>query len=62
MQKRKLGKLGLETSALGLGTMGMSMAYGDASDETESIATIQRAFDPTRSCSARQSKVSVIKS
>lgn len=45
MQKRKLGKLGLETSALGLGTMGMSMAYGAALDEAESTATIQRAYD-----------------
>jgi aryl-alcohol dehydrogenase-like predicted oxidoreductase len=45
MQKRKLGRLGLETSALGLGTMGMSMAYGSANDEAESIATIQRAYE-----------------
>jgi aryl-alcohol dehydrogenase-like predicted oxidoreductase len=45
MQKRKLGKLGLETSALGLGTMGMSMAYGEATDDAESIATIQRAHE-----------------
>lgn len=45
MEKRKLGKLGLETSALGLGTMGMSMAYGEATDDAESIATIQRAFE-----------------
>lgn len=45
MQKRKLGTLGLETSALGLGTMGMSMAYGAATDDAESIATIQRAFE-----------------
>ncbi|XPM52900.1 MAG: aldo/keto reductase [Leptolyngbya sp. IPPAS B-1204] len=42
MQYRKLGEL--EVSALGLGCMGMSMAYG-AADETESIATIHRALD-----------------
>ncbi len=42
MQYRKLGEL--EVSALGLGCMGMSMAYG-AADETESIATIQRALE-----------------
>ncbi|HVH47618.1 MAG TPA: aldo/keto reductase [Labilithrix sp.] len=44
MQKRKLGKNGLETSALGLGAMGMSMAYGSGDDE-ESVATIRRAYE-----------------
>jgi hypothetical protein len=44
MQKRKLGNSGLEVSALGLGCMGMSEYYGEA-DETESIATVQRAID-----------------
>ncbi len=42
--KRRLGRAGLEVSALGLGCMGMSEFYGQA-DETESIATIQRALD-----------------
>jgi aryl-alcohol dehydrogenase-like predicted oxidoreductase len=42
MKTRKLGSL--EVSALGLGCMGMSAFYG-ASDEQESIATIQRALE-----------------
>jgi aryl-alcohol dehydrogenase-like predicted oxidoreductase len=47
MQKRKLGKAGLEVSALGLGLMGMSYAYGtpEERDERESIATIHRAIE-----------------
>ena len=47
MQTRKLGKGGLEVSALGLGCMGMSHAYGDPAerDEAESIATIHRALE-----------------
>lgn len=44
MQKRNLGKYGPEVSALGLGCMGMSNAYG-SSDETESIATIHHFLD-----------------
>ena len=44
MEQRKLGTQGLTVSALGLGCMGMSFAYGTA-DETESIATIHRALD-----------------
>jgi len=44
MEKRKLGCQGLEVSALGLGCMGMSFAYG-VRDENESIATIHRALE-----------------
>ncbi|MGH3888668.1 MAG: aldo/keto reductase [Pseudonocardiaceae bacterium] len=41
---RTLGQTGLTVSALGLGCMGMSYAYGPA-DRTEAIATIRRALD-----------------
>ncbi|HEX3527296.1 MAG TPA: aldo/keto reductase [Thermoanaerobaculia bacterium] len=44
LEKRKLGRQGLEVSAIGLGCMGMSMLYGPA-DETESIATIHRSIE-----------------
>lgn len=42
--QRALGTQGLRVSALGLGCMGMSDAYGPA-DEAESIQTIHRALD-----------------
>ena len=47
MQKRTLGHRDLEVSALGLGCMGMSHAYGTANerDERESIATVHRAIE-----------------
>jgi len=44
LSKRKLGRQGLEVSAIGLGCMGMSQSYGPA-DEGESIATLHRAID-----------------
>lgn len=44
MQTRKLGSQGLEVSAIGLGCMGMSIAYGERDDE-ESIRTIHMALD-----------------
>ena len=43
MEHRRLGSRGLETSAIGLGCMGMSEFYGTA-DEGEAIATIHRAL------------------
>jgi aryl-alcohol dehydrogenase-like predicted oxidoreductase len=45
MQKRKLGKSGLEVSALGLGCMGMSFSYGVVHDEQEMIGLMHKAVD-----------------
>jgi aryl-alcohol dehydrogenase-like predicted oxidoreductase len=45
MQKRKLGNSGLEVSALGLGCMGMSSAYGPAADKQQMIALIRAAVE-----------------
>ena len=45
MQKRKLGKSNLEVSALGLGCMGLSFAYGPATDKYEAIKLIRAAFE-----------------
>jgi len=45
MQTRKLGKSGLEVSAIGLGCMGMSVNYGPAPDKQEMIALIRTAVE-----------------
>jgi aryl-alcohol dehydrogenase-like predicted oxidoreductase len=45
MQKRTLGKGGLEVSALGLGCMGMSFGYGPAADKQEMISLIRSAVE-----------------
>ena len=45
MHKRTLGRSGLEVSAIGLGCMGMSYAYGPAGDRREMIALIRAAVD-----------------
>jgi aryl-alcohol dehydrogenase-like predicted oxidoreductase len=44
-QKRKLGSSNLETSALGLGCMGMSFGYGAPADKTEMISLIRAAVE-----------------
>jgi aryl-alcohol dehydrogenase-like predicted oxidoreductase len=45
VQKRKLGKAGLEVSAIGLGCMGMSWSYGSPKDKQEMIALIRAAVE-----------------
>jgi len=45
MQKRKLGKSGLEVSAIGLGCMGMSFGYGPAADRQEMISLLRTAVE-----------------
>ena len=45
MQKRTLGKSGLEVSAIGLGCMGLSFGLGPATDRKEAIAVIRSAVD-----------------
>ena len=45
MQKRRLGKSGLEVSALGLGCMGMSFGYGPAADKQQAISVIRAAVE-----------------
>jgi aryl-alcohol dehydrogenase-like predicted oxidoreductase len=45
MKKRKLGKSGLEVSAIGLGCMGMSFGFGPPADKKEMISLIRRAVE-----------------
>jgi aryl-alcohol dehydrogenase-like predicted oxidoreductase len=45
MQKRKLGKSGLEVSALGLGCMGLSFGYGPATEKEQAIQLIRTAYE-----------------
>jgi aryl-alcohol dehydrogenase-like predicted oxidoreductase len=45
MQKRKLGKSGLEVSAIGLGCMGMSFSYTPFPDRQETVSLIRTAVE-----------------
>ena len=44
MEHRKLGKAGTQVSALGLGCMGMSFAYGPT-DDAESLQVLRRYLE-----------------
>src|SRR5688572_6578627 len=44
VQRRNIGRQGLDTSCMGLGCMGMTHAYGTRDDE-ESVATLRHALD-----------------
>ena len=45
MEKRKLGRSGLEVAAIGLGCMGLSYGYGPATDKQQGIHLIRTAFE-----------------
>jgi aryl-alcohol dehydrogenase-like predicted oxidoreductase len=45
MKYRKLGKSGLEVSAIGLGCMGLSYGLGPAADKQEAIKLIRAAYE-----------------
>ncbi|MDN4633749.1 aldo/keto reductase [Sphingomonas sp. PsM26] len=45
MQKRVLGRSGLEVSALGLGCMGLSYGYGPATDRAEAVSLLRAAHN-----------------
>jgi aryl-alcohol dehydrogenase-like predicted oxidoreductase len=45
MKKRKLGKSGLEVSAIGLGCMGVNFSYGHALDKQQAIDLIRGAVE-----------------
>src|SRR5260370_42145086 len=44
-EKRTLGKGGLEVSALGFGCMGLTYAYGPATEKQQAIAVIRKAVE-----------------
>jgi aryl-alcohol dehydrogenase-like predicted oxidoreductase len=48
MKKRKLGRSGLEVSAIGFGAMGMSQSYGPAGPREEMIGVLRAAFERGR--------------
>ena len=76
MQKRKLGKSGLEVSAMGFGCMGLSHAYGPPVEKQAGVALIRTAVErgvtsstprrstgpsPARNWSARPCRLSAMR-
>ena len=45
LKKRSLGRAGLEVSEIGYGSMGLTGAYGQAADRTDTIALIRAAVE-----------------
>jgi len=45
MNKRRLGKSGMEASSIGLGCMGLSSGYGPAAQTEDAIRLIRAAFE-----------------
>jgi aryl-alcohol dehydrogenase-like predicted oxidoreductase len=45
MQKRNLGRSGLQVSAIGFGCMGLNFAYGEAMDRQSAISLVRAAFE-----------------
>ena len=45
METRILGKSGLEVSALGLGCMGLTFAYGPATEHNEAVKLLRAAVE-----------------
>src|ERR1041385_5409239 len=45
LQKRTLGKSGLEVSAIGLGCMGLSFGFGPAADHGDAIRLLRAAYE-----------------
>lgn len=45
MNKRRLGKSGLEVSSIGLGCMGLSFGFGPATEKQQAITLIRTAFE-----------------
>ena len=45
MQKRELGKSGLEVSAIGFGCMGLNFAYGQSMEKADAIALLRKAHE-----------------